>query len=73
MKQKLTLKVIGARIRCARIKSGMTLQELQELSGLAKGNLSKIEHGGNPTVHSLILICAAIGIEPAKLFEQRRP
>lgn len=61
---KATLSALGANIRAARERAGLTLPTLAKLTGLSKGNLSKIEHGANVTAVTLYRIGWAIGLHP---------
>ena len=46
----------------ARKETGMTQKELSEKSGIAQGDISKIERGnGNPSIRTLQKIAAAMG------------
>lgn len=59
------LKGLGANLRSARNKIGITLPTLCKLSGVSKGNVSKIEHGiGNLTAVTLYRLCWSLGIHP---------
>lgn len=64
---------LGAALREARKRAGLTLQELASRTELSIGTLSNIERGGNsPSVRSLRSICRAIGIDGANLFTGER-
>ena len=46
----------------ARKETGMTQKELSEKSGIAQGDISRIERGnGNPSIRTLQKIAAAMG------------
>jgi transcriptional regulator with XRE-family HTH domain len=62
--EKETLREVGSTIREARRHSGMSLRDLAEVTGLSKGNLSKIENGGNVTIATLYRICRMLDLHP---------
>jgi transcriptional regulator with XRE-family HTH domain len=62
---KQMLKSLGANIRAARLKAGLTMPALSKLSGVNHCNISKIEVGGNITAITLYRLCWSIGIHPA--------
>ncbi len=61
---------LATRVKTARKTKGMTLDQLAERSGLAKGILSKVENFRvTPSLPSIIKIAAALDIPLEKLFE----
>jgi transcriptional regulator with XRE-family HTH domain len=51
-----------ALLRAARESAGVSLRELEERTGISRGNLSRLETGeSNPTVATLRRYAAAIG------------
>lgn len=52
----------GEHIRRQRKLCGLTLQELAEKAGISKGNLSKIENGGDPKLSTVKMLCNALGL-----------
>ncbi len=64
---------LGAHLREAREGQRLTLSTLAKLSGVSKGNLSKIEHGGNVTVLTLYRVCFSLGVHPIELLPPFRP
>lgn len=61
---------IGEKIRARRIAAGMTLVQLQKLTGINNGNLSKIEWGKQGvTEASMSKIAHALGVSMAELLE----
>ncbi len=59
---------IGARLRAARKKAGMTLEMLSQASGVSKAMLSQIEQDkANPTVAVLFNVAAALNLDVAEL------
>ena len=58
------LQALGTNIKAARIAAGISLTTLAKLSGISKGNCSKVERGWNVTVVSLYRICWALGVHP---------
>jgi transcriptional regulator with XRE-family HTH domain len=63
---------VGPRIREIRMKKGLSLRALAELSGLSTNAVSLIERGDNsPTVSSLHNLATALGVPITAFFEQR--
>lgn len=62
--EKETLREVGSSIREARRHSLMSLGNLAEATGLSKGNLSKIENGGNVTLVTIYRICRVLDLHP---------
>lgn len=60
---------LGARIRTLRERSGLSLDDVTEKTGIAKANLSNIETGShlNPTLNTLERIASAIGCKVGDL------
>ncbi|WP_062517517.1 helix-turn-helix domain-containing protein [Demequina gelatinilytica] len=66
-------RVIGTRVRAARIERGMSLGALARTAGIGKGSLSEIEHGSrNPNLSTLYALAAALGTPLAALLAQHR-
>jgi len=62
--------LIGKNISTIRKKNGLTLDELGDLCGMEKTNLSPIENGrGNVTALSLYRIATALKVDVKELFE----
>lgn len=54
---------VGARIREARQRQGMSLSALARAAGIGKATLSKLEAGErNPTVETLYALCGPLGV-----------
>lgn len=53
---------IGEAIRAARKERNMTQDELAELMGVKKAQVSRIERGGNPTFSTVIRAFHALGM-----------
>lgn len=70
---KLMLRALGANITAARLKAGISMGCMAKLSGVSKGNCSKIERGGNITALSLYKLCWAIGVHPRDVLPAYRP
>jgi transcriptional regulator with XRE-family HTH domain len=61
---------LASRIKTARLSKGYTLDRVAELSGLAKGLLSKVENFRvTPSLPSIAKICEALGLTISELFE----
>lgn len=63
--------LVARNVRSFRQERAMSLGELARRSGLSKQTLSKIEQGlGNPTVETLSLVGAALGISARRLLAE---
>ena len=62
-----TLKYLGRNFMDRRLGAGLTMEMLAKLSGVSKGQISKIEKGGNPTALTLYKLSGALGIHPIGL------
>jgi transcriptional regulator with XRE-family HTH domain len=63
--------LIGTRIREARRRRGLTIEELATATGLTKGFLSQVERDlANTSVGSLLRICGALDIRVGDLFDE---
>ena len=52
-----------------RTQRGLTLRQLEKLSGISKSQLNAIENGqANPTVYTLERIADALGVQLIELF-----
>lgn len=61
---------IGARLKAARVASGLTLDQLAQATGLSKSFLSRLEHDGtSPRLPTLVTICKALALPVGSLFE----
>jgi transcriptional regulator with XRE-family HTH domain len=61
-------KEFGLNLVAARRRGGLSQSRLAERAGLSRDGIHKIEHGyRSPRIDSLILIAAALGVEPATL------
>lgn len=66
----MNLVELAIRLKSARQKAGLTLDQLAERSGVAKGVLSKVENFRvTPSLPSLIKIVGALGVPLDKIFE----
>lgn len=70
---KLMLRSLGANIKAARLKTGISMGTMAKLSGVSKGNCSKIERGGNITALGLYKLCWSIGVHPRDVLPEYRP
>lgn len=53
-----------------RTEKGMSLRELEELSGIGKSTINRIENGeANPTVEIICRLAVALGCQPCDLFQ----
>ena len=61
---------IGPRLREARQRRGLTIEQLAQSTGLTKGFLSQVERDlASASVGSLLKLCGALGIRVGDLFE----
>jgi len=71
MKDELALLDIGNQIRKLRTAREMTLQDLADLSGLSKPNLSQIENNlVTPPIATLLKISSALGVHIGHFFQE---
>jgi len=64
------LKTLGQRIAELRREKGFTQEALAEAMGVSRNHVADIELGARNTgVWSLLLICKALAVAPAELFE----
>src|SRR5215813_13149186 len=71
--QNLLYKIIGQRIRQARLDAGVSQAELAEANGQLRTSISNIECGRQkPSVYLLYQLCGHLGIEPISLLPFRR-
>lgn len=62
--------LIGARLRAARLRLGLTLDDLAIATGTTKGFLSRVERdAASPSVATLVTVCAALSLPVSALFE----
>lgn len=53
-----------------RIKHGLTLKQMSELTGISKTTLNEIENDNrSPTLETLVQVAKALGIKVTDLFE----
>lgn len=66
---------IGEKVKKLRTKEGLTLAELQELSGISKTYLSDLETGkaGNPTISIIRKIAKALDTSETELLSNQIP
>jgi len=65
-----TLKLLGRRIAELRREKGLTQEALAEAMGVSRNHVADIELGvRNTGVWSLLLVCRALALPPATLFE----
>ncbi len=73
-KDKLASLDIGSQVRKLRNKRSLTLQELSELTGLSKPNLSQIENNiVTPPISTLLKISGALGVQIGHFFKKATP
>ncbi|OFE15934.1 XRE family transcriptional regulator [Humibacillus sp. DSM 29435] len=62
--------VVGARLRAARRRRGLTLDQLATATGLTKSFLSRLERDQvSPSVATLVRVCGVLGLGVGELFE----
>lgn len=68
-----TIHLIGPRLRAARYRAALSMDQLADRSGLTKGFISQLERDRtSPSVGSLVRICEVLGISVGSLFEAPR-
>ena len=71
MKDELASLDIGNQIRKLRNTRALTLQDLADLTGLSKPNLSQIENNlVTPPIATLLKISAALGVPSGHFFQE---
>lgn len=74
MKHSIESLDLGSQLRKLRKSRGLTLQELSELAGLSKPNLSQIENNiVTPPISTLLKISSALGVHIGYFFKQATP
>jgi transcriptional regulator with XRE-family HTH domain len=69
-----TLASIGERMRSARDRAGLTLDQLAEATGLSKAHLSRLESGERqPSVAALLDLSGALGVAVNVLLGEDHP
>lgn len=64
----MNLLELASRLRAARVRRGYTLDRVSEISGLAKGLISKVENFRvTPSLPTLAKLCEALGVSFADL------
>lgn len=62
-------RVVGERVKALRAESGLTLDELADLSGVSRAMISRVERAeANPTAALLARICSALGVSLSVFF-----
>jgi transcriptional regulator with XRE-family HTH domain len=68
-----TLASIGERLRSARDRAGLTLEQLAEATGLSKAHLSRLESSERqPSIAALLDLSAALGVQVNTLLGEDR-
>ncbi len=71
VKNELASLDIGSQVRSLRNQRGLTLQELSDLTGLSKPNLSQIENNiVTPPISTLLKISSALGVQIGTFFQK---
>lgn len=71
------MSTIGTRLRTARIKAGMTQQELAEATGVGRARICNLErdYGGERTtvrIDTLMKLCRALKVSPRRLLPDEK-
>lgn len=62
-------RVVGERVKALRAESGLTLDELADLSGVSRAMISRVERAeASPTAALLARICSALGVSLSVFF-----
>lgn len=71
---RMTIGVVGGKIRKLRKAQGKTLDQLAQVSGVSAGLLSQVERGrGNPSFSTLVQIAHGLGVSVARLVVEEQP
>jgi transcriptional regulator with XRE-family HTH domain len=57
-------------LRQAREESGLSVRQLQAVSGVAKSVISRFEHEGTGSAHNLLALARALELRASDLFSQ---
>lgn len=69
----ITKEQLGTRIRAVRKERGLTLKELERISGFSATHISEIERGKtSPTIGALVRIAQALGRDPSYFLEEEQ-
>ncbi len=61
-------RVVGERLKTARLQLGVSQMELAHLAGMNVANYGKIERGtGNPTLDTIVRLAGVMGLDPSAL------
>lgn len=55
---------VGARLRCARERSGLSRQMLARIAGVHPSTVARAERSGRTSHATLVAICGVLGIAP---------
>jgi transcriptional regulator with XRE-family HTH domain len=60
-----TMQRVLQTLKAARVQQGLSLADVDERTGMGKGNLSRLENdpAANPTLETLLRLAEAIGVE----------
>lgn len=70
---KRVLRALGSNIKAARTEAGISMGTMAKLSGVSKGNCSKIERGANITTLALYKLCWVLGVHPREVLPDFLP
>lgn len=60
--------MIGQRLQAHRYSRNLTMQEVQERTGVTPGLLSQYENGKHyPSIVNLLLLCRCYGVNPGEI------
>ena len=59
--------VLGARLRRARKRMGVSIRDLAQSAQISKNSIVRLEAGGMPHVTTLLKVCGALGIHVASI------
>lgn len=61
-------RVLGERIRDARLELGLSQEEVANLASINVSNYGKVERGlSNPTFHMLVRVASVLNVDPGAL------
>lgn len=59
--------VVGARLRRARLRQGLSIRDLAERANVSKNSVVRLEQGGMPQPITIVKLCSAMGIHVASI------
>jgi transcriptional regulator with XRE-family HTH domain len=65
--QSVPPEVVGARLRRARLRMGLSIRDLAARANVSKNSVVRLEGGGMPQAITIVKLCAAMGVHVASI------